>query len=192
VRIAAFSSVLRSVIIPALAPFLRKHSKVQIEFRSYEMVQLESVLQRGEADFVVTDYRMKKNQVEEHLLGKEEYVVIESSKHPSPEDIYLDHGPQDNATESYFAAQKMAPKHYRRTFMGDVYGIIDGVQEGLGRAVMSKHLIKGQKNLKIIKGYKPYFREIVLHSYKQSYTPKLQQLVIQELEKSCPETLKSS
>jgi len=180
-RLAAFSSVLRSVLIPSLSPFLRKHSKVHCEFQSFEMAELPKVLERGEADFIVCDYRLQKSHITEHLLGHEEYVVIESSQHSTPHDIYLDHGPHDNATESFFATQKNAPKVYRRSFMGDVYGILDGVEAGLGRAVMSKHLLKGRKNLKIISGYKSYKREVVLHTLKRAYVPKLHQLIITQL-----------
>lgn len=185
-RVAAFSSVLRSVLIPSLSPFLRKHPKVHCEFQSFEMLELPKVLERGEADFVVCDYRMQKSHISEVLLGFEEYVVIESTQHSAPHDVYLDHGPQDNATESYFATQKNAPKAYRRSFMGDVYGILDGVEAGLGRAVMSKHLLKNRKNLKIVSGYKAYKREVVLHTLKRAYVPKLHQMIIEQLSNKPP------
>ncbi len=35
VRVAAYSSVLRSKIVPSLAPLLRKHPSIQWQFRSY-------------------------------------------------------------------------------------------------------------------------------------------------------------
>lgn len=181
IRIAAFSSVLRSLIIPKLAPFLRKNNKVNCEFQSYEVVELLGILERAEADLVICDYRMNKSHITEVLIGHEEYVVIESSKYKSPENVYLDHGPHDNATESFFSTQKNAPKFYKRTFMGDVYGILDGVEEGLGRAVTSKHLLKNRKNLKIVAGFKSYSREIVLHHFKKDYIPKLHSAVIKTL-----------
>lgn len=191
IRIAAYSSILRSLIIPALASFLRKNPKVHCEFQSYEVAELPRVLDHGEADFVISDYRMNKSHLVETLLGHEEYVVIESSKHKSPETVYLDHGPHDNATESYFASQKNAPKFYKRSFMGDVYGILDGVEEGLGRAVMSKHLLDGRKNIVVVSGYKAYSREIVLHHFKRDYLPRLYLAVLKELSEKLPRSRKS-
>lgn len=180
IRIAAYSSILRSLIIPTLAPFLRKNPKVHCEFQSFEVTELEGVLERGEADLVIADYRMNKAHVSERLVGLEEFVVIESSKHKCPADVYLDHGPHDDTTASFFSAQKSAPT-YQRSYMGDVYGILDGVEEGLGRAVMSKHLLKNRKNLKLVSGYKNYSREIVIHHFKRDYLPKLHQHALKEL-----------
>ena len=58
--------------------------------------------------------------------------------------------------------------------MGDVYGILDGVALGLGRAVMSKHLVEEDSRFKIIKTSKKYLRPIVLCFYKQAYYPAIQ------------------
>jgi DNA-binding transcriptional LysR family regulator len=132
-RFGGYSSVLRSVIIPSLAPFLRKNPKVHIDFQSYEMFELPEVLKTARAELVVLDYALSKKGIVEEGLGKEEFIVIESSKLESPNDIYMDHGPEDNATEEFFKHQPKAPAFYRRSFMGDVYGIIDGVEQGLGR-----------------------------------------------------------
>jgi uncharacterized protein YktA (UPF0223 family) len=66
--------------------------------------------------------------------------------------------------------------------MGDVYGILEGVSKGLGKAVMSKHLVDADKRFKIIKTKKRYLRPIVLNYYKQNYYSKLQLKVIDELQ----------
>jgi DNA-binding transcriptional LysR family regulator len=178
VRIAGFSSVLRSVIIPSLAPFLRANPHVQCEFRSYEVVDLYNVLRNAQADFVILDYHLQKPGVVEHLLGREEYVVIESARFSTNENVYLDQGPHDNATESFFREQQKLPKNFRRTFMGDVYGIINGVELGLGRAVMSNHLLKGNNKVRKVRGYKKYFRDVTLNYYEQPYYSKLHQQIV--------------
>ncbi len=190
-RVAGFSSVMRSVLIPALAPFLRAHPKVHVDFRSYEVVDLPAVLQRGEADLVVADYRFGRQGVEEHRLGDEEYVVIESARHPSGAPVYLDHGPHDNATESFFSIQSKPPSYYRRSFMGDVYGILEGVEQGLGNAVMSRHLIGKNPRVRVQKGWKRYTREVVMHHYAQAFYPRLQKLVVAELVRSTGPFLKA-
>ncbi len=182
-RIAGFSSVMRSMIIPALTPLLRKNPDIHLSFQSYEVSELPQVLTSSRADYLIMDYELNKRGIGQEILGQEEYVVIESVKYTSPEDIYLDHGPNDNATESFFSAQGKIPP-YRRSFMGDVYGIIEGVEEGLGRAVMSKHLVEDNRKVKIIRGFKSYKRPITLHYYERPFETELARKVREELKKS--------
>lgn len=189
IRIGAYSSVLRSVIMPSLAGFLRKHPKVHIDFQSYEMFELPTVLNTVSADLIVMDYKWNKSGINEIVLGQEEFVVIESAKHENPHDIYLDHGPHDNATEEFFSKQSKAPKNFRRSFMGDVYGIIDGVEMGLGRAVMSKHLISDNKRIQIVGGYGVYKRPVTLHYFDQSYYSRIMQRVLEELKNAAGDLL---
>jgi len=185
-RIGGYSSVLRSVIIPALTPFLRKHPKVHIDFQSYEMHELPEILKTGRADLIVMDYPLQRKGIAEDIIGHEEFVVIESTKHETPADLYLDHGPEDNATEAYFRDQAKAPKFYRRSFMGDVYGIIDGVEAGLGRAVMSRHLIVNNHKVKQIKGYSAYKRAVTLHYFEQPYYSRLAKAILEEIREKAP------
>lgn len=172
-RIAGYSSVTRSVIIPALAPLLRQHPLLHPQFASHEISELGSVLQSAEADYAVLDRRLNRRGVCETVLGEEEYVVIESASHESPADLYLDHDFNDTATTDFFDGQAAAPKKWRRAFMGDVYGIIAGVELGLGRAVMSRHLIAGNRKVKTVKGFRRYSREVVLHYFEQPFYSRL-------------------
>lgn len=185
-RLGAYSSVLRSIIIPALVDFLRKNPKVHIDFQSYEMFELPDVLNTAKADLIVMDYSWQKKGIAESNLGSEEFVVIKSPKYDTPQDLYLDHGPLDNATEEFFKTQSRAPKNIRRSFMGDVYGIIDGVKMGLGRAVMSKHLVQSNRLIEIVSGYSRYKRPVTLHYFEQPYYSRLMTKVIAELEKQSP------
>jgi DNA-binding transcriptional LysR family regulator len=191
-RLAAYSSVLRSVIIPALCGFLRKNPKVHIDFQSYEMIELPEVLQTAKADVIIMDYEWNKKGLTLKNLGSEEFVVIESTRHENPHDLYLDHGAHDNATEEFFRTQARAPKNFRRSFMGDVYGIIDGVELGLGRAVMSKHLIEDNNRVKLVKGYSAYKRPVTLHYFEQPFYSRLMNAIIAELENKAPGYLGTS
>ena len=183
IRIGAFSSVMRSLIIPQCSDFLRKHPKVSAEFKSYEMSELYESLKSGKADIIITDYHLAKKGIIETVIGQEEYVVIESSKYKTPTDLYLDHTPDDQATSDFFAHQTTAPKNYRRSFFGDIYGIIDGVEQGIGRAVMSKHLIEDNKKIKIVTGFKKYQRPIVLSYFERPYYPNLFKSILAKLTK---------
>jgi DNA-binding transcriptional LysR family regulator len=172
-RIAGFSSIMRSMVIPTLSPWLKAHPGILIEFSTQEVNDLADILKTNQADMILTDYFPKIPGVEEVQIGEEEYVLIESKRHKNIPNIFLDNYPADNATESFFSFQG---KKYEgaRSFMGDVYGILDGVALGLGKAVMSKHLIENDARFKIIKSSKRYIRPIVLSHFKQSYYPAIQ------------------
>ncbi len=177
-RIAAYSSVLRSLIIPKLTPYLRDHCAVTVEFSSHEVEDLYDILKSGEADLVISDGPMNRKGIIENVLGHEEYVVIESVKYPDlNKDVFLDHHAKDKVTEEFFDSQNHTPK-YRRSFMGDVYGIIEGVENGLGRAVMCKHLVQGNKKVRILSGFKKYHRPILLHYFERPFYPKMLKEVI--------------
>ncbi len=181
IRIAAFSSVLRSVVIKSLGPFLRENPNINCEFKVAQMKDIPSMLQRAEVDIAILDYRLDKNGIVQETIGEEVYVLIDQIKGSSLKNTYLDHDSEDLATEAYFSKQTKLPKNYNRKYMGDIYGVIDGVSEGLGRAVVSKHLIKGRKELKIIKGMRPFTREVVLHHHEQVYYTKLHKCIVKEL-----------
>ncbi|MDB9786665.1 LysR family transcriptional regulator [Bacteriovoracaceae bacterium] len=173
IRVAAYSSILRSVIIPSLNPFLIDNPNVQCEFIKGEMNELIEMLKSGEADLIILDHALGKSKIVEEEIGFEEYVVIENSKRNERSNVYLDNNPDDNATEAFFSSQAKKPEYYRRTFMGDVYGILDGVEAGLGRAVMSKHLVPKTTNIKRIKGYSKYVMNVTMHYFDQPYYPSL-------------------
>jgi len=185
IRIAAYSSILRSVIIPAIAPFIRNHPRVQISFRSYEVSELPDILNTAKADIIFTDYIWEKSGIINFKCGIEEYVVIQSAKLPSILDNFLDHDSSDNLTEDFFRHQLKTPKKLNRSYMGDVYGIIDGVEKGLGKAVVSKHLIRNNKAIEIKDGFKKYTRPVVMNYFDQPFYSKLMKNVILELGKKC-------
>jgi DNA-binding transcriptional LysR family regulator len=192
VRIGVFSSVLPSAIIPALGELLRQNQKIQCDFIHREVQGLPLLLERGEVDFIVLDSVLNIASIEQHILGFEEYRVIESSKFDTPEDVYLDNSPEDPATEHYFSHLGLEVPNYRRLYMGETYGILAGVEQGLGRAVMPVHLITEDRGVRIVEGFSAYRRPIVLHFPKQKYYPQLHKSVIEELARECPKFLKSS
>ena len=176
IRVAGYSSVMRSMIIPRIAEVSLENPKVSIEYQTCEMFELEGILKSNQADFIVTDYHPGLVQSEEVEIDVEEYVIIESRLHKNIPNVFLDHTPQDNATSTYFKHLGLKGD-YRREYMGDVYSIIDGVALGLGRAVMSKHLIDNDKRFKVLNHKKKYKRSVVLTYLKQSYYGPLHELV---------------
>ncbi len=180
VRIAGYSSVMRSIIIKRSAPISLSSEKVSIEYQSCEMFELEERVRSNQADIIVTDYFPDLPNCEQEQIGEEEYVIIESQKHKNIPNVYLDHTPLDNATDSYFKSLGLK-QDYRRAYMGEVYSIIDGVALGLGRAVMSRHLVDADKRFRILKKKQKYSRPIVVSYLKQNYYGPLHLRVLDSL-----------
>ncbi len=105
IKLAGYSSVLRSVLIPALRPLLEKHPNILCEFISTNMSELPGLLQRAEVDFIVMDYRLERSNIQTEILGHEKYVVIESKKVSNRNEIFLDNDAGDRATEMFFKYQ---------------------------------------------------------------------------------------
>jgi DNA-binding transcriptional LysR family regulator len=179
-RIATYSSILSSLLIPKLAPWMRKNPKSHIEFISQEVVDLIPSLKSNKADLVILDYFSHLPGMVEIQIAEEEFVIIESKKTETINDVFIDHGPHDNATESFFKFQGQ-PKKIKRAFMGNVHGILEATALGLGRAVMSKHLIENDPRFKIIKSKKRYIRPIVVCFFKQNYYSRLHSELMEQL-----------
>jgi DNA-binding transcriptional LysR family regulator len=188
IRIAGYSSIMRSVVMPALAPLLREHPKVQAEFITREMRDLQSMLSRGEAEFVLLDREVARAGIESRKLGEETYVLAESSQHRSRAGVYLDHDPDDPLTHEFLhASGQKGGAPLQRSFMGDIYGILDGVAQGLGRAVVPRHLIGGDRRIRVIKSSPSRSFPIVLHYHSQPVYPRLHRTVLEELVKNWPD-----
>ena len=54
----------------------------------------------------------------------------------------LDHDSRDATTNSYFKLKPELAKNEKRRSLDDVYGLIDGMKLGMGRAVLPLHLIE--------------------------------------------------
>lgn len=188
-RIAGYSSILRSVIVPALAPMLRENPRIQLNFMDLELRQLEDALMHGESDYVVVDKDLRRGDVESVLLGEEENVLVTSREHDPPEDLYLDHDPDDRTTFDFLAHQGGRPPEIRRSFFDDIHGIIDGAALGLGRAVIPKHLARADERLKIVKTMRPLKTPVYLQYFKQPFYTRLHEQVVADLRRQASKFL---
>lgn len=183
-RIAGYSSVLHSVIMPALAELLRDNPAVQFEFSTHEISNLPGVLERGEADFVVADHIFQRANVESLLLAQEKYVLIQSMKFPL-RDVYLDHDPEDQITNQFLQHQGQSKSKATRCYVDDIHGILTGVALGLGQGVVPRHLVPKDLPIRVARGLKAMSVPVVLHYYRQSYYSKLQKATIDSLKSNC-------
>ena len=183
-RVAAYSTTLRSVVLPSLAGLIRAHPRVQLEFQERELRELTSVLLRSESDFILLDREWKRAGIECVELGREDYVLIESTRYESRNDVFLDHDPEDQTTEDFLRLQKKTiakPGSIRRNYLDQIEGIIEGVALGFGRAVVPRHLVEGARGVRVVTGLIPLRVPVVLHFFKQPFYTALQDAVRKEL-----------
>jgi DNA-binding transcriptional LysR family regulator len=139
IRIGGFSSVMRSVILPSLSFLINENPLLKLEFHIRETHELLSLLKHGEVDFIVTAENLNRDEIECVKLGTEQNVLVEKENYKGP-DIYLDHNETDETTLKYLRKFGSAKKLSRR-YLDDVYGLLDGVKLGLGKAILPVHLI---------------------------------------------------
>ena len=188
-RIGGFSSVMRSLVLPALAPLLREHPAVRLEVITRELRHLPESLRRGEIDFMILDHRLERDGIEAHELGRERNVLVRPARGKAPE-IYLDHDEEDEVTRNYLKQAGRKTAALKRRFLDDVYGLIDGVAKGLGQAVLPRHLISGRKDLRVISPGTELEIPILLHYYAQPYYSRLHSEAVKALRDEVPKLLR--
>lgn len=188
IRLAGHLSVMRPVALPALAALLRENPRIHCELINADLKNLPGMLKRGEADLVILDQELPWAALEKYFLGDEAYVAIESATHRTRPDVWLDINPDDQVTERFFQFQGQSPQ-YRRSYMADVYGIIDGVALGMGRAVVPRHMLAGRQDIRILPEYRVQPAGVWLHHYTLPYYSRLQQAVVETLRETFPRAL---
>ncbi|MBI3544535.1 MAG: LysR family transcriptional regulator [Deltaproteobacteria bacterium] len=173
-RVAAFSSILRSAVLPAVSPLLGEHPRIQARFYGRELSELAPMLARAEADFVFTSSPLERDGVESVFVGHETLVLVESASRKAPPDTYLDHDPEDTTTERFLKSHGRTTRGTRRVFLDDVYGLLDGARLGLGRAVVSRHLLAGTRGLRVVTRSAALKEPVYLHFHSQPHYTRLQ------------------
>jgi hypothetical protein len=106
------------------------------------------------------------------------------------EDVFLDHDSEDTTTNDFFKQQSQAPRIWQRSYFDEIYTIIDGVLNGVGRAVIPLHIARQIEGLKICKGFKSLKSPVYFCYYRQSFYTSLQKRVIAEVKARAPQLLK--
>lgn len=191
VRIATSSSLQRSILLPALAPILSEHPDCHLQLFSRELRDLNIMLIKGEADYIVTNETINRDEVEQLPLGNEVNILIEPRHGKPVADVFFDHDPEDQTTRNFFRAQapQLRRKNLQRSYLDEIYALIDAVGLGLGRAVVPKHLILENRDVRIVKGYEPIMVPVYLAYFKQPYYGSLHQLVVKTLQRRMSQLL---
>ena len=188
-RIGGTSTLMRSTVVPCLSEMLSQHPEIKLELYTRELRELPGLLTHGQIDFLVICGSAQIPGALETLLGHEENVMIQSKKKNAIEDVYLDHDMEDQTTFEFFKINGQKAASLKRSFMDDIYGIIDGVAQGLGRAVAPMHLLSDRNDVKVVRGFKPMRTEVYLYQMKQPYYTKLHQAADKQLCTKIPSLL---
>lgn len=191
VRIATFSSVARSCVLPALSDVFRSNPRLIIDINIEETSELETLLAQGSTELVILDHVASRPDVDHVTLGQEELVLVESKKHRSRDDVYLDHDPEDKTTLQFLGKSGMKARFVRRSFFDDVYGVLDAAAAGFGRAVVPKHLLVGSlhEELRIVPDMKEMKSPVVMHFFRQPSYTRAQEVVREALVNTVPKLL---
>lgn len=194
VRIAAYSSVMRSVIMPAIQPLLGNSAAVSIEFFCREYSELSGMIRSGEADFVVHEAGQSFQNCTEVPLGTETLVHIRNrALHETYDEnaipVFLDHDNEDLTTYRFFEAQGLKDKEFFRSFYDDVYGLIDGVRLGFGEAIVSRHLLGDKPELMVIDHPKEMLIPFSLYYPSNRFVSDLHKKIIDTLVRTVPNFL---
>lgn len=184
IRIASFSSVLRSVVMPALRSLIKSNPDVFVEFFSRELRELPDMLESGEADFIISDNSVQADNLTSITLGVERLVHARcKGEVPTQPPTFLDHDAEDTTTYNFFKAQGINDIDIQRSFFDDIYGLVDGVKLGFGEAVISAHILNdmSHENFDIIPHPVAVTNPVILYYQTARYLGSLQKDVIQEL-----------
>lgn len=182
IRIGGFSSIMSSIVIPALGQLHTLHPHIQIQTISKEMSELLDLLKRGEIDYMIVDDRIEREELERVSLGYEHNVLVQHKKYTG-EEIYLDHDEKDDVTFKYLKQTKNKTKLVKRQYLDDVHGLIEGVQHKLGKAVLPLHLIQNRPDFLILEPQHVLKIPIELYYYAQPYYSKLHFKVVETLKR---------
>ncbi len=180
IRIGGFSSVMRSLVLPKISPILNENPSVQLKMITKEIYELKELLKSGEIDFAVTYEPLEITNCIATKIGEELNQLVQHKKYTGP-DVYLDHNENDEITKKVLKRKQL--KINERMFLDDVYGLIDGVKNKLGYAVIPVHLIKNEKDIIPVSPAKTLKIPIYLNYYQQSYYTQLHHLVVASLKK---------
>jgi DNA-binding transcriptional LysR family regulator len=180
-RIGGFSSINRSLVIPALKKLMLKNSRLSIQLLTKEVRELSDLLLSSEADYIFTTNKPSSSDVECLFMGYEDNVLVKLKKSPNVE-IYLDHDENDVTTKSYFRQNKIAFKPSTMRYLDDVYGLIDGVKSGYGKAVVPFHLIEDDPTIEIIDRKRVLRVPVYLQFYTQPYYRRIHSALIEDVQ----------
>ena len=117
-------------------------------------------------------------------MGTEHLVHVRNKDATNDNMMFLDHDANDMTTFDFFKKQQLGPSAISRGYYNDIYGIIEGVNLGLGQAIVSRHLIGGNDNIHIVEHPIAVSNPVVLHYHASRFHTRLHRAVIRHLQQN--------
>lgn len=182
ITIGAFSTFTRSRLIPLIGQIKQDNPKIDFHVLTKEVYDLFPLLKSGHCDFIYTTDAIEKSGVVCKKVGEEKNFLIESSNPMNlTKNIFLDHDESDQTTKEFLKLQSSKKPVYRSIYFDEIYSIIDGVAEGLGRAVVPYHLVKNDARIKVVANKNPLIVPVYLVYMKVQFPTKLQEFLYEDL-----------
>lgn len=191
-RVGCFSTIGRSLVLPALQPLLSKYPKVGLHFAVRELRELPALLTSGEMDIIFLDQELVREGIQNELLGLEEYVLIRSKESDTVPELYLNHDEDDLMSFRYWEKLGTPRPKIKRRYLDEIYSVIDGVASGIGLSVLPRHLIKNDARIKIINPSKCLSSPVYMVTKKRTWQPRHLELAIHRLSESLKKKLANS
>jgi DNA-binding transcriptional LysR family regulator len=194
ITVGGHFSIVHHVAVPVLAPFLRSNPGCQIHTVVREDDELPLLIDSGACDFFLLQAPHTDDSYVSEYLGREQYVLVESSKFKTRNNVFLDSDLSDSMTADFLATQprKLRPSTYSRSFLANEAGIFRAVAQGIGRAVVARSEISGNGEVRICRGFKPYGLPSYLCYQRRRFYSKLHHLVLPILLDGCRKLLADS
>ncbi len=171
-RIGCFSTIGRSLVLPALSELLKKNPGIDFSYHIRETHELQRLLQSGEVDMIFLDQEVKREGLVQEFLGFEEFVFITSKKSQGSE-IHLNHDENDLMSYKYYDSLGENKERLKRRYLDEIYSVMDGVAAGLGVSILPYHLARERKDLLIPYPKKRLKSPVYLCYKKRSYYTRL-------------------
>jgi len=180
IRVAGFSTVMRSVVVPSLTGLLNEHPAVTVELMSRELRDIPGLLRSGACDIALSDDEISLPGVKSYRVGVEKNCLVEATAKESPKNVFLDHDGQDRTTVRFLSSLGKEITS-RRLYLDEIYAILDGVALGWGRAVVPQHLLNGRSDIRPVAGYKLVSSPVYLSYCDSTPLPRLIKSAVETL-----------
>jgi len=190
-KVACFSTIGRSLVLPALKPFLTQNDEVEFTFQIREIRELTSLLQTGEADIILIDRALGKTGIKDVFLGNEEYVYVTGKKKNFNQATYLNHDEDDLMSFRYYEQLGQKKETLKRRYLDEIYAVLDGVASGIGVSVLPVHLARERKDILIPTPSKKLLSPVYLCYKKRPFYPPVLKEALKVLEEELKTRLKS-
>ncbi len=161
-RIAAHSSVLRSVCSPIINSLLVSNPLLNMKVLSSPSGEVANLLKNGHAEWVLSREKIAVEGIESLLIGKEHHFMLESINSPKESGVYVSEIAEHSHTDNFLREQLVGADDMKKVLYADIYNVRDAVCQSIGRALIPMHLVAEHHQLVKVDEFEPFETPIYL------------------------------